>query len=63
MIAGRREHDDLAGGGFGMAARLGPGPAHAAELSELLAQHAAGSGIAYSWEQQLPNTRVPSAAG
>jgi nicotinamidase-related amidase len=36
---------------------------HAAELSELLVQHAAGSGIAFLWEQQLLNTPVPSAAG
>lgn len=36
---------------------------HAAELSELLVQHAAGSGVAYLWEQQLLNTPVPNAAG
>jgi nicotinamidase-related amidase len=36
---------------------------HAAELSELLVQYAAGSGIAFLWEQQLLNTPVPSAAG
>jgi nicotinamidase-related amidase len=36
---------------------------HAAELSDLLVQHAAGSGIAFLWEQQLLNTPVPSAAG
>ena len=34
---------------------------HAAELTEVLQQHAAGSGIAYLWEQQLLNTPVPSA--
>jgi nicotinamidase-related amidase len=33
---------------------------HAAELSELLVQHAAGSGIAFLWEQQLLNTPIPS---
>jgi nicotinamidase-related amidase len=32
---------------------------HAAELTEVLKQHAAGSGIAYLWEQQLLNTPVP----
>lgn len=32
---------------------------HAAELSELLVQHSAGSGIAYLWEQQLLKTPVP----
>jgi nicotinamidase-related amidase len=32
---------------------------HAAELSQLLVQHAAGSGIAFLWEQQLLNTPVP----
>ncbi|TAU48427.1 hydrolase [Rhizobium ruizarguesonis] len=36
---------------------------HAAELTEVLKQHAAGSGIAYLWEQQLLNTPVPSNAG
>jgi nicotinamidase-related amidase len=35
---------------------------HAAELTEILKQHAAGSGIAYLWEQQLLNTTVPSTA-
>lgn len=30
-----------------------------AELAELLVQHAAGSGIAFLWEQQLLNTPVP----
>lgn len=34
----------------------------AAELTEVLKQHAAGSGIAYLWEQQLLNTPVPRAA-
>lgn len=32
---------------------------HAAELSELLVQHAAGSGIAFLWEQQLLKTPIP----
>lgn len=36
---------------------------HAAELSELLVQHAAGSGIAFLWEQQLLNTPVKRTAG
>ncbi|WP_192355468.1 hydrolase [Mesorhizobium mediterraneum] len=36
---------------------------HAAELSELLVQHAAGSGIAFLWEQQLLSTPMPSAEG
>jgi nicotinamidase-related amidase len=36
---------------------------HAAELSEVLVQHAAGSGIAFLWEQQLLNTPVPRDAG
>ncbi len=31
-------------------------------LNEVVKQHAAGSGIAYLWEQQLLNTPVPSAA-
>jgi len=31
-------------------------------LTELFKQHAAGSGIAYLWEQQLLNTPVPQAA-
>lgn len=35
---------------------------HAAELTEVLVQHAAGSGIAFLWEQQLLNTPVPRAA-
>lgn len=34
----------------------------AAELTEVIKQHAAGSGIAYLWEQQLLNTPVPRAA-
>lgn len=33
---------------------------HAAELSEVLVHHAAGSGIAFLWEQQLLKTPVPS---
>ena len=32
-------------------------------LTDILVQHAAGSGIAYLWEQQLLNTPVPAAAG
>jgi nicotinamidase-related amidase len=36
---------------------------HAAELSEVLVQHAAGSGIAFLGEQQLLNTPVPRDAG
>jgi nicotinamidase-related amidase len=32
-------------------------------VTEVIKQHAAGSGIAYLWEQQLLNTPVPSAAG
>lgn len=36
---------------------------HAAELTEVLKQHLAGSGIAYLWEQQLLNTPAPRAAG
>ncbi|GGC48510.1 isochorismatase family protein [Chelatococcus reniformis] len=35
---------------------------HAAEFIDILKQHAAGSGIAFVWEQQLLNTPVPSAA-
>ncbi|MFK3647891.1 hydrolase [Lysobacter enzymogenes] len=35
---------------------------HIAELTEVLKQHAAGSGIAYLWEQQLLNTPVPRVA-
>nr|WP_322095732.1 hydrolase [Peristeroidobacter soli] len=35
---------------------------HAAELTEVLKQHAAGSGIAYLWEQQLLNTPAPGAS-
>lgn len=31
-------------------------------LTDVLVQHAAGSGIAYLWEQQLLNTPVPKAA-
>ncbi|PJX25282.1 hypothetical protein CAP48_04260 [Advenella sp. S44] len=34
-----------------------------AELSEVLVQHVAGSGIAFLWEQQLLNTPVPRNAG
>jgi nicotinamidase-related amidase len=32
-------------------------------LNDVILQHAAGSGIAYLWEQQLLNTPVPSTAG
>ncbi|WP_027351279.1 hydrolase [Halotalea alkalilenta] len=32
-------------------------------LTEVLMQHAAGSGVAYLWEQQLLNTPVPTTAG
>jgi nicotinamidase-related amidase len=35
----------------------------AVALTEVIKQHAAGSGIAYLWEQQLLNTPVPAAAG
>lgn len=35
----------------------------AAGLTDILVQHAAGSGIAYLWEQQLLNTPVPAPAG
>jgi nicotinamidase-related amidase len=34
----------------------------AAKLTDVMKHHAAGSGIAYLWEQQLLNTSVPSAA-
>lgn len=33
------------------------------KMTDVLGQHAAGSGIAYFWEQQLLNTPVPNAAG
>lgn len=36
---------------------------HVAELTEVLKQHATGSGIAYLWEQQLLNTPVAASAG
>lgn len=36
---------------------------HAAELTEVLVQHVAGSGIAFLWEQQLLNTPVPKVVG
>jgi nicotinamidase-related amidase len=36
---------------------------HVAELTEVLKYHAAGSGIAFLWEQQLLNTQVPSNKG
>jgi len=32
----------------------------AGALTDVLLQHAAGSGIAYLWEQQLLNTPVPA---
>jgi nicotinamidase-related amidase len=35
----------------------------AAALNDVVIQHAAGSGIAYLWEQQLLNTPVANAAG
>jgi nicotinamidase-related amidase len=35
----------------------------AGPVTEVLKQHAAGSGIAFVWEQQLLNTPVPSTAG
>jgi nicotinamidase-related amidase len=35
----------------------------AAALTDVIIQHAAGSGIAYLWEQQLLNTPAPSNAG
>ena len=35
----------------------------AAALTDVLVQHAAGSGIAYLWEQQLLNTPVSDTAG
>ncbi|MEJ1130019.1 hydrolase [Variovorax sp. CCNWLW225] len=35
----------------------------AAKLTEVIKQHAGGSGIAYLWEQQLLNTPVPATAG
>jgi len=35
---------------------------HVAEFVEVLKQHAAGSGIAFLWEQQLLNTPVPGTA-
>ncbi|MET0969129.1 MAG: hydrolase [Tardiphaga sp.] len=34
----------------------------AAKLTEVIVQHAGGSGIAFLWEQQLLNTPVPKAA-
>jgi nicotinamidase-related amidase len=35
---------------------------HIVELTEVIKQHAGGSGIAFLWEQQLLNTPVPSTA-
>jgi nicotinamidase-related amidase len=35
----------------------------AGKMTEVLGRHAAGSGIAYLWEQQLLNTPVPNNAG
>jgi nicotinamidase-related amidase len=37
--------------------------ATAGALNDVMLQHAAGSGIAFLWEQQLLNTPVPSSAG
>jgi hypothetical protein len=34
----------------------------AAELKNVITQHAGGSGIAFLWEQQLLNTPVPANA-
>ncbi|EFE95890.1 hydrolase [Serratia odorifera] len=36
---------------------------HTRAMTDILAQHAAGSGIAYLWEQQLLNTPVPDNGG
>lgn len=36
---------------------------HVAEVTEVFKHHAAGSGIAYLWEQQLLNTPVPPSGG
>jgi len=36
---------------------------HADELTDIFKLHAAGSGIAYLWEQQLLNTPLPGKAG
>jgi nicotinamidase-related amidase len=36
---------------------------HVADLIDVLHHHAAGSGIAYLWEQQLLNTPAPKSAG
>lgn len=36
---------------------------HAAELTKVLVDHAAGSGSAFLWEQQLLNTPVPGVKG
>lgn len=44
-----------------MAARLAPDMPPS--FPEVLVQHAAGSGIAFLWEQQLLNTPVPKDAG
>jgi nicotinamidase-related amidase len=35
----------------------------AVKVTEVMMQHAGGSGIAYMWEQQLLNTPVPKSAG
>jgi len=35
----------------------------AVKLTEVILQHAGGSGIAFLWEQQLLNTPVPKSAG
>jgi hypothetical protein len=44
-----------------MAARLGPDADTAVAVTEVIKLHAAGSGIAYLWEQQLLNTPVADA--
>ena len=50
-----REHDDLAGAGAEWARAD-----QAVALTEVITQHAGGSGIAFLWEQQLLNTPVPA---
>ena len=39
------------------------GAESAAKVTEVIVQHAGGSGIAFLWEQQLLNTPVPKKAG
>ncbi len=36
-------------------------PEHVAELTDVIIQHAGGSGVAYLWEQQLLKTPVETA--